>query len=178
MVKVILYIATSLDGYIADENSSVNFLSKIPQDPEIFSAMKKFVNGVEFLIMGYNTYNQVVTELSPNEWPYKNSKSFVYTHKKNIKSDIENVTFTDEPLEDLIKTLKSKAKKDIWLVGGANMVGQFHNLDLIDEYRITIVPFILGSGLKLFPKSAKELLLKLTKVDNLKSSVELVYSKK
>lgn len=177
--KVILYIATSLDGCITDKNNSVDFLSEIPQDAQVLSRMNEIMEKFDFIIMGNNTFNQITTELSTNDWPYKEQKSFVYTHNINRATEIKDVDFTDVNPRELIAKIKQENKggKDIWLLGGANLVKQFHDLGLIDEYIITVTPIILGEGLKLFPKETKKSLLNLREVNKLGDCVELTYSK-
>lgn len=175
--KVILYIATSLNGYIADKKGSVDFLSEIPQNSQVFEKMNEAIKDFKSIIMGNNTFNQITTELSPGSWPYKDQKTFVYTHDVNRAVEIQNVEFTNAKPVELIKELKQKNNRDIWLLGGANLVEQFHNLGLIDEYVVTITPIILGGGIKLFSEKSNKSLLRLKKVDKIGEYVELTYSK-
>lgn len=77
MRKIILYIAMSLDGKIADENGNVNWL--VGDDiHDTSSTYDNFIQNIDTVIMGYNTYHQVVTELSPDTWVYKELKTFVF----------------------------------------------------------------------------------------------------
>ena len=68
MRKVTLFIAVSLDGYIADRNGDVNWLKGQEEYGDNFGSYSEFISGIDTVIMGWNTYHQVVTELSPDEW--------------------------------------------------------------------------------------------------------------
>lgn len=76
----------SLDGYIADSKGSVNWLTGQGNDDNVDS-YSEFVKDIDTVIMGWNTYHQIVTELSPNEWVYNDFKSYVLTHKAKTSSD-------------------------------------------------------------------------------------------
>ncbi|SJZ89462.1 dihydrofolate reductase family protein [Anaerorhabdus furcosa] len=173
MRKVILFIATSLDGYIADEKGSVDWL--IQQDPEIEENTQylNFINDIDTIIMGYTTYHQVVTELSPQNWLYEKMMTYVYTHKK-LKSKY-NIQFTNQDLKELITDLKNKEGKDIWVCGGANLINQLIELNLIDQYYITMIPILLGKGIRLFDKQDNQTKLELMKTEIFHGMVDLVY---
>lgn len=86
MRKVVLYIAMSLDGYIADKNNSVSWLSGDHSETNAIVSYFSFYDTVDTVILGWNTYHQIVNELSPNEWPYKEKTTYVLTHHKDEKS--------------------------------------------------------------------------------------------
>ena len=107
MRKVTLFIAMSLDGYIADEKGGVNWLAG--QDPAAGDgdSYSRFVEGIDTVIMGWNTYHQVVTELSPDAWVYEGLESYVLTHKA-LPSQ-RGITFTDEGPEGLLRRLQARS---------------------------------------------------------------------
>ncbi len=175
MNKVKLYIATSLDGYIADTSGNVNFLDTFEPTQDAIDAYNSFYNSIGTVIMGNSTYKQVITDLSPNLWPYENCTTYVYTNTK--KENINNIIFTNENPTQLINTIKSSSSEDIWLLGGSQIVQTFLEHNLIDEYIITIVPVILGNGIKLFNPSIFSTSLKLVSSKNIGEFVELTYSK-
>lgn len=175
MRKVILFIATSLDGYIADEKGSVDWL--IQQDPEIEENTQylNFIKNIDTIIMGYTTYHQVVTELSPQNWLYEKMMTYVYTHRK-LESKY-NIQFTNQNLKELITDLKNKEGKDIWVCGGANLINQLIELNLIDQYYITMIPILLGKGIRLFDKQDNQTKLELMKTETFHGMVDLVYKR-
>lgn len=176
MKKISLFIAMSIDGYIADNNGSVEWLSGHSDDEEIIDAYGAFIKDIDTVIMGYNTYHQIVTELSPNEWVYEDLKTYVITHKELPSND--NIIFTSEDPVNLVKKLQQETGKGIWICGGASIVQQLIKEDVIDEYYITVMPIILGSGICLFANTDHEIKLKLTKTQSYNGMVDLVYVKR
>ena len=79
MRKVILYIAVSLDGYIADGKGAVDWIGGHDENVEMEDTFTPFFSGVDMVIMGRKTYNQIVTELSPDRWPYEGATTYVLT---------------------------------------------------------------------------------------------------
>ena len=176
MKKVSLFIAMSLDGYIADNNGSVSWLTGQDTNDNNIDVYSEFVKNIDIVIMGWNTYQQIVTELSPNKWVYNDFKSYIITHKPKISSD--KITFINESPIKLVKKLRKEDGKGIWICGGANVIQQLVNEDLIDEYYITIIPTILGSGIRLFEKSNHEIKLKLLKTQSYNGITDLIYTKR
>lgn len=121
------------------------------------------------------TYNQVIHELSPDVWVYQGLKSYVLTHKEIDNK--EKIEFTSENVCDLIRRIKGEEGKDIWICGGANIANQLIKENLIDEYQLSIMPTILGSGIRLF--NDKNELIKLHFVNSKAENgvIHCVYSK-
>lgn len=173
MRKISLFIAMSLDGYIADSTGGVDWLGGHSENTEHIDAYSEFVKNIDTILMGRKTYHQIVTELSPEEWIYKNLTTYVITH--NVYPSSENIRFTNTDPADLVKNLKQQTGKDIWICGGANLVQQLVTKDLIDYYYITIIPTILGSGIRLFGNTSKEIKLKLLKTQSYNGMTDLIY---
>lgn len=176
MKKVILYLAMSLDGFIADENQAVDWLTGDGSNPQAIGSYEKFISSIETIIMGHTTYNQIITQLTKDNWPYSDLTTYVISHRK--KENKTNIYFTDENLKSLILRLKEKEGKDIWICGGANIINQLIELDLIDEYYLTIIPVILGKGIKLFNEQDKSTVLKLLSTENYNGMVDLRYQRR
>jgi len=173
MRKVTLFIAMSLDGYIADNQGKVDWLEGQGEDTENIDSYFEFVKEIDTVIMGWNTYNQIVTELSPDEWIYNELTTYVMTHRKCISS--EKINFIDMDLVELVKRLRVENGKGIWICGGANVIHQLVNQDMIDCYDITIIPTLLGAGIRLFEASEKEMQLKLLKTQCHDGMIDLTY---
>lgn len=173
MRNVVLFIAMSLDGYIADINGGVDWLTgqnENAENPDTYSA---FVRDVDTVVMGWNTYDQVVTELSPTEWIYSDLTSYIITHRDIPPT--ENINFVNENPCDLVKKLKQKQGKNIWICGGSDIIQQLMKEDLIDIYYISVIPTILGNGIRLFNKIDKEIKLQLICTQNYNGITDLVY---
>lgn len=149
--KVILYISTSVDGYIADTKGSVFWINGQDENYESDYGYNDFIKSVDTVIMGYNTYKQITEELSPNEWVYQGLQSYVFTEK--TVDDTGDIKFVNEDITLFIDKLKKEDGKNIWICGGSNLLNQLVKEDLIDEYHITTIPIILGSGIRLFQEN-------------------------
>lgn len=147
--KIILYIATSLDGYIAEEDGAIDFLTA-ESSPEVgeFDSYTQLLERIDTVVLGRTTYDQLVNELMPDQYPYEEQKSYIITHHPIEGTD--QLIFTDERPEQLIQRLKSEEGKDIWIIGGGQIIAPLIANNLIDEYVITTVPIILGKGISLF----------------------------
>lgn len=176
MRKVVLFIAMSLDGYIADENGQVAWLEGQNPDAETPDTYAEFVKDVDTVIMGWNTYHQVATELSPDEWVYHGLTSYVVTHREMPST--EEIVFTQTPPCCLVDELKRKEGKKIWICGGADLIWQLMKSDQIDEYYISVIPTILGKGIRLFGADSKERKLQLIHTQSYNGITDLVYTRR
>lgn len=174
--KIHLFIAMSLDGYIADSKGGVDWLKGQGNDSETIDTYSEFVKNIDTILMGQNTYHQIVTELSPTEWVYRDFKTYVITHTEHLST--EKIHFTSISPVDLLKKLKAEKGKDIWICGGANIIQQLLYEDMIDQYYISIIPTLLGSGIRLFENGKRELKLKLLKTQTYNGITDLVYARR
>ena len=176
MRKVVLFIAMSLDGYIADKDGKVDWLNGQSRDEENIDTYSIFVKDVDTVLMGWNTYHQIVTELSPSEWVYADLTSYVITHRELVPTD--KIIFTGKNPCDLVNELKQEQGKDIWICGGANIIQQLMEADLIDQYYISVIPTILGSGIRLFGTTPKEMKLKLVHTQTYNGITDSIYERR
>jgi dihydrofolate reductase len=151
--RIILYIATSSDGFIAGKDGSIKFLDKYNESGEDYG-YKEFFSSIQSIIFGNNTYQQVGNTKEFKEW-YKNTPIFVFS--KKLKGKKDNVTFVNED----VKEFAEKLEGDVWMMGGASILDAFLKEDLIDEFIITIMPDKLGEGIPLFKEKDFEKQLKL-----------------
>lgn len=176
MRKVILFIAMSLDGYIADSNGGVDWLNGHGKNEENIDTYSLFVKDIDTVIMGWKTYHQIITELSPSEWIYSTLTSYVVTH--NHCPSTADIKFVNDTPAYLINKLKQETGKDIWICGGASIVQALMRADLIDRYYISIIPTILGNGIRLFDTIENEIKLKLVQTQNYNGIIEVVYERR
>lgn len=176
MREVILYIALSLDGYIADESGSVGWLGGSDEEYESDEGYERFLQTVDTVVMGYNTYHQIVTELSPDKWPYPQLESYIFTHRQT--ADDGNIHFVDQPVAQWLKLLKNLPGKNIWICGGAQLVKQCMEAKLIDRYHLTIIPVILGNGIPLFPSGTRPAQLELVSLQAENGAAQCIYRNK
>lgn len=176
MRRIVLFIAMSLDGYIADINSKVDWLAGQDNDIENDDSYADFVQTIDTVIMGFTTYHQIVTELSPEYWVYDDLQSYVITHRNCTPKS--NVTFVSENPCTLVNGLKQKDGKDIWICSGADIIHQLMQNNLIDNYYISIIPTILGNGIRLFDVMDKKIDLHFISSKSSNGIIELVYQKR
>ena len=176
MRKVILYIAMSLDGFIASKDGKVNWLHGQNDDEENIDTYSSFIKDVDTVIMGWNTYYQIKNELSPDNWVYDSLTSYIITHRKLDSTN--NINFVQKNSSELVKDLKQKNDKSIWICGGAKIIQPLIQDNLIDEYYISVIPTILGDGIKLFEPVSNELKLKLKSTQSYNGITELIYTRR
>jgi dihydrofolate reductase len=170
MRKAVLFIAISLDGYIADAKGKIDWLSIAEGDKYGYEA---FERSVDTTIMAGRTYRDVLGFGMP---VYPDKTNYILTHKKR-KNEPENYIFFSGKVTELIKKLKRRKGKDIFVVGGTAINFPLIEANMIDEYRIFTLPIILGSGIPLFGPMKKRLQLNLMKIRKYPSGmVECQYS--
>ncbi len=162
MPEVILYIATSVDGYIARRDGAVDWLDSAaePAGGRVEDyGYGEFIAGVGAVLMGRVTYAQI--RAFGGAYPYPNAAGYVFSRTRAGEQD-DHVRFVDgsDPA-GLVARLKREQDKNLWLVGGGQLVREFLRLDLIDRIELFILPVILGDGIPLFPPATPQRNLKL-----------------
>jgi dihydrofolate reductase len=160
MSKVVLYIAASLDGYIADEDGGIEWLETFEDTydaGEPGGSFEAFFEGVDCIVVGANTYEQV---LGFDAWPYGDTPTVVTT-RRDLHRVNESVECYDGAVEELARDVTSEHDL-VWLVGGAALARSFLREGAIDEIRLSIIPRLLGDGIELFGGSGIDRALHLT----------------
>lgn len=144
MNKVILYIATSMDGFIADINGGVDWLPA-EEDKDDICGYKALMKRISIIIMGSKSYKQI---LGFGDWAWKDKHTYVFSSKP--KMEYSNIEFIQSDPKTFMDNLnEKKSNQDIWLLGGAELVKSFAVEKLIDECIIIIIPKYLNDGIKL-----------------------------
>jgi dihydrofolate reductase len=154
--KVFVYIAMSLDGYIAKENDDISFLSIVDKPGEDYG-YAEFIKDVDTVLIGRKTYEKVLT--FGIEFPHKDKRCFVIT--RSPREAEGNLFFYTHSLKDLILKLKSEEGKNIFVDGGSEIINSLMKQNLIDEFVISIIPVFLGDGIRLFKDGRPEMNMKL-----------------
>jgi dihydrofolate reductase len=172
-----LYIATSLDGYIARADGSVDWLDSFPHPEGEDYGYAEFYAGIGTVVMGRVTYEQVLG--FDVDWPYSDRKTLVATSRKVYELQTENTRLLTEISRPNIEKIKTESRQDAWLIGGGEVIKAFHNIDAIDEILLTMFPVVLGEGIPLFPSGSRETRLDLQRCKAFDSGiVNLTYRKK
>ena len=176
MRSVVLFIAVSVDGYIADTCNSVNWIKGQDDSAEMKDTYSEFFDTIDTIVMGNRTYKQIVTELSPDTWPYSGAKTYVITHSP--MSATRDIVFSSEDPCSLVENLRNHSGKDIWICGGADVVNQLLKKDLIDRFHIATIPVMTGGGVRLFEETGHSLNLRMVDTITYNGVVETVYERR
>lgn len=176
MRPVVLFIAMSLDGYIADEYGKVDWLSGQDDSVETPDTYAEFAAYIDTVVMGWRTYAQIVGELSPDKWVYAGLKSYVLTHREMPPA--KEIIFTAQDASQLVNDLRKEAGQAIWICGGASVVQQLMKDDAIDIYYISVIPTLLGKGIPLFATGEQTIPLRLLKTKAYNGIVDLIYARR
>ncbi|WP_102141405.1 dihydrofolate reductase family protein [Mycobacterium hubeiense] len=149
-MATVYYTASSMDGFIVDENGSLDWLMSRDIDKDGPFHYDEFIKSVGALVMGSTTYEWVVRN-EPGEWMYQ-QPSWVLTHRPEIVVKGHPVqTFAGEVADLHPKLVSAAAGKDVWVVGGGEVAAQFVAAGLIDEMIVTYAPCSLGVGARVLP---------------------------
>lgn len=143
--KVILYIAMTLDGYIATKDDNIDFLQIAEKEGEDYG-YSNFIKNIDTIIWGRKTYDKVLT--FGDSFPYPDKKVYVLSKTRIGKDD--NVEYWNNDVKDLITKIKNENQLNIYCDGGSELVAELLKNQLIDKLIITIIPHLLGSGIRLF----------------------------
>ncbi len=171
--KVVLFIASSLDGYIAAKDESLEWLFEVEGEGD--NGFSEFYDTVDTVLMGKKTYDWVMKQ-EIEEFPYKNKECYVFT--RSSYKDTENVKFVNDDIKNFENKLKNKVGNNIWVAGGGELLNSFIQEDLVDEFIITIAPTIIGNGIPLFKEGNHQLDLSLKGTKKFNQFIELHYEVK
>lgn len=165
----------SLDGYIAKPNDDISFLKLVEKEGEDYG-YAKFTDTIDTLIIGRKTYDYVLNEIGSSH--YDNGQRDVYVITRTERQSVGRTTFYTGSLTELVKQLKSKNGKNIYCDGGAEVINELLKHDLIDEFIISIVPILLGSGTRLFKDGRPEQTLEFVKVRTFETGLTQLHYKR
>jgi dihydrofolate reductase len=149
MAKIVGYIAASLDGLIADENESLDWLFKYDGMDLGEHDYRTFLTGIGTIVMGRGTYDFIARDPSP--WAYGEQRVIVVTSRpiEDPKGSLE----VRDDVDGLITELRARKDGIVWMLGGGMLQMEFLKRDALDEIEIYIIPELLGGGRPLFPLS-------------------------
>lgn len=161
MRKIIVYIATSADGFIARKDGAVDWLDR----PRIKGdyGMIEFYKSIDTILWGRKTYDMIRKfqkegKAAPDM--YGGVKSYAFS-RKPPKTVLERFEFVSEPITKFARRLRSQKGKDIWMMGGAGIIASFLDAGAIDEFIIHVIPTFIGEGIPLIAPARRTVPLKL-----------------
>lgn len=172
--RIRLYIASSLDGYIARSDGSIDWLDKM-QDGDEDYGYGAFLQTVDTTLMGHNTYDFILK--LGEEFPYPDKTNYVFTRQQRETKPY--VQFVTQDPGEFVAGLRQMPGGDIWLVGGGQLNGALLRAGAVDEIILSLVPVVLGAGIPLFAGSEYESWYELQDSRAYANGlVQLVYGKK
>jgi dihydrofolate reductase len=176
------YTATSIDGFIADAENSLDWLFEAAEGEGHEDRFARFFAKVGAMAMGATTYEWVVAHedllVHPERWTgsYGDTPCWVFTHRDLPSVPGAAVAFVRGDVEPVHRAMvEAAAGKNVWLVGGGELVGRFADAGLLDEIHLGVAPVTLGSGAPLLPRRLTSSALTLRRVERAGGFVDLVY---
>ena len=138
------FIATSLDGYIADQDGGIQWLDEYGKLDYGYDA---FIAQIQTVVIGRRTYDQVQQLIG---WPYAGKEAIIVSHRP-VEDPPEMAEVWAGDIAQLVPRLRSSALGDVWVIGGASVQQQFLDVGGLDRIEVHVIPLLLGSGIPLWP---------------------------
>ncbi|MBL1079373.1 dihydrofolate reductase [Nocardia sp. 2] len=150
--RTVYHTATSLDGFLATPDHKLDWLLSRHADPDGPLGLNHFTANAGAIAMGASTYQWVIDN-DPGPWAF-DIPTWVFTHREFPSfDDGRDIRFTTGPVDAVHKEMaEAAAGKDLWIMGGGELVGQFADHGLLDEIIVSIAPVTLGAGAPLLPR--------------------------
>src|SRR5229473_1673012 len=170
MRKIIVYIATSADGFIARKDGAVDWLDR-PRTAGDYG-MGKFYKSIDTILWGRKTYDMVLKfQEEGKDYPdIAEIKNYAFSRHPPRKV-ARGFEFVNEPIKKFAESLRAQKGRDIWMMGGAGIIGSFLDAGEIDEFIIHVIPTFIGEGIPLIAPSRRTLPLKLLSVKKFSDGV-------
>lgn len=185
MTRFVYATATSLDGYLADEAGSLDWLFAVGGGDETIAELSAWVAGVSVLVMGSTTYEWVLREErlleQPAKWQqfYEDRKTFVLTSRAATIARVPgaDIEYVGGPVGDHIDAiLAASGGRDVWVMGGGDVAAQFAEAGRLDEIRLSIAPVVLTAGAPLFGGRLESDRLRLVETHRTGEFVQVTYA--
>ena len=159
MAKTIYFAAATLDGYIADTDDGIDWLTgyepgfEVPTD-DAAKSIDQFLEGIGSIVMGSSTYEFL---LDYGGWMYADRPTWVLTSRDLPVAEGANLRFHDGSVTAIHEdVLAAAGDRDVWVMGGGPVASDYVDAGLLDELHVTVVPIVLGTGKALFDRPVRE----------------------
>jgi dihydrofolate reductase len=169
--KIIVHIATSADGYIARPDGNIDWLTDRPA-PKGFYGLPKFERSIGAKILGRKTFDAAV-QMGGRFGA--EPAHYVFSRRRRPASVPTGVRFVTEPIGPFAERLRAESRKDVWLMGGGEIIASFLDANAIDEFFISVVPTFIGEGIPLIAPRHREVPLRLLDVRQFPDGVVQVH---
>jgi len=165
--KVIVHIATSADGYIARSDGDLEWLTSRPA-PKGFYGINAFMKSVDTTVLGRKTYEVSLRMGAKFDSRTRNLVCSRHPRPADAPSEVE---FVKDAIGPLVRHLREQPGKDIWLMGGGEIIASFLDAQAIDEFAVSVVPVFIGDGIPLIARRHRHVPLELSSVDRFEDGV-------
>ena len=161
--KIIVYIATSADGFIARKDGGVDWLDR-PTPKGVDYGMMAFYRSIDTVLYGRKTYDTAVKFVEQGlEIPTdKRVRNYVFSRRRGPKKVLPGFEFVKGPIKEFARRLRSEKGKNIWMMGGGGLIASFLDEGEIDEFIINVIPTFIGEGIPLIAPTRRTVPLKLS----------------
>jgi len=143
--RIIVFIATSADGYIARGDGNIDWLNR-PR-PAGNYGYAAFFRSIDTILWGRRTYDESLTRGGPDPFGW-GLRNYVLSHRPP-ETQTPGVEFIQQPVREFARKLRAQPGKDVWMMGGGGVIGSFLDADAIDEFMIHVIPIFIGEGIPL-----------------------------
>ncbi len=165
--KVIVHIATSADGYIARSDGDLEWLTSRPA-PEGFYGMNAFMKSIDTRVLGRKTYEVSLRMGAKFDSP---NRHIVFSRHPPPADAPSGVEFVNDAIGPFVSRLREQPGKDIWLMGGGEIIASFLDAQAIDEFVISVAPVFIGEGIPLLARRHRHVPLDLSSIDRFEDGV-------
>ncbi len=165
--KIIVHIATSADGYIARCDGDLEWLTSHPA-PKGFYGINAFMKSVDTTVLGRKTYEVSLRMGAKFDSRTRNLVCSRHPRPADAPSEVE---FVNDAIGPLVHRLREQPGKDIWLMGGGEIIASFLDAQAIDEFAVSVVPVFIGDGIPLIARRHRHVPLELSSVDRFEDGV-------
>ncbi|GLB66066.1 dihydrofolate reductase family protein [Arthrobacter mangrovi] len=152
MARTVYYVASSLDGFIADEDDKLEWLFQFNDAEGVKESYEEFIAGIGALVMGSETYKFLLDNGGEGAWEYGSTPTWVFTHHELPGIPGADITFVRGDITVFHPNVVADAgDRDVWVIGGGELAAQYLDAGLLDELIVTYVPVVLGRGKRLLP---------------------------
>lgn len=171
--KIIVHVGTSADGYIARPDGDLDWLTSRPK-PKDFYGVGAFMKTIDTMILGRKTY-EVGRQMGAKF--DSGGRTIVFSHQAPPADAPPTVEFVSQPIATFVRQLRDQPGKDIWMMGGGDIIASFLDAGAIDEFVITMAPVFIGDGIPLIARRHRHVPLDLVSTQSFEDGVvQLHYS--
>ena len=171
--KIIVHIATSADGYIARPDGDLEWLTSRPA-PKGFYGIGAFMKTVDTMLIGRKTYD--ASQRMGAKFDSK-GRYIIFSHHARPADAPSGLEFVNGPIGPFVSQLRDQPGKNIWLMGGGDLIASFLDEQAIDEFVITMVPVFIGDGIPLIARRHRHVPLELQSLERFENGVVQLHYK-